>query len=294
MTTDLEMAKASDIFLDAIGRQSVKGLSLLDLVCPVERGKVVTIQRQIHDERDRKDPQYLPPIFAKRDEERVIQSLGLSADDLSRYAMYWHEYLSFNTIDGQQRTYPVRLGLAKQDSIYFIVLSLHVVMRPYGQPAPLSQPRDVPYAYQTTQQHASPQHQIVPQPAHVSASFDSMRPHMPGEVGSLPHRTTPSGGPSPMLSGLSPSTASAYGPSTGRSEYTGGPPLYQTPRSELVLNPPWYRQPQQAPTGSSSCQLPPIQNHQDQRHMDSSTNMRDEKSRVDIGGLIENPPRRMY
>ncbi|CAK7237380.1 hypothetical protein SBRCBS47491_009956 [Sporothrix bragantina] len=297
LTTDLEMAKASNTFLDAIGRHSIKGLNLLDLISPMERERVVSLQRQMLDERDRKDPQYLPPIFAKRDEERVIQSLGLSADDLSRYAMDWHEYLTFNSIDGQQRTFPVRLGLAKQDSIYFIVLGLHVAMRPFGHMAAAPSPhsRDMSYAYQPMQQHAPSQHQMYSQPTPVSAPYDAGRPRMPSDSGILPHRPTASGGPSPMLSGVSPSISSAYGPSPGRSEYSTGPPSYQTPRSELTSGPLPNRQPQQTPSGSSY-QLPPIRNHQEPRHMDSPTSSRDDKSRVDIGGLLDNPepPRRMH
>lgn len=293
LTTDLEMAKASNTFLEAIGRHSVKGLTLLDVISPMERERVISLQRQMHDERERKDPQYLPPIFVKRDEERVIQSLGLSADDLSRYAMDWHEYLTFSSADGQQRTFPVHMGLAKQDSIYFIVLLLHVAMRPsFGHPTPSPHSS---FGYQPMQ-HAPPQHQMFSQPTPVSATFDVGRPRMPSDSGILPHRPTPSGGPSPMLSsGLSPSISSAYGPSPGRSEYSTGPPSYQTPRSELVSGPLPHRQPQPAPGGSF--QLPPIRNQQDpMRRGEGPPTSRDDKSRVDIGGLIDSPepPRRMH
>lgn len=293
LTTDLEMAKASNTFLDAIGRHTVKGLNLLDVISPMERERVVSLQRQMHDERERKDPQYLPPIFVKRDEERVIQSLGLSSDDLAHYAMDWQEYLTFSSADGQQRTFPVRMGLAKQDSIYFIVLLLHVAMRPFGHPTPSPHSRDLSYAYQPLQ-HAAPQHQLFSQPTPVSATFDISRSRMSSDSGVLPHRPTPSGGPSPMLSGLSPSISSAYGPSPGRSEYSTGPPSYQTPRSELVSGPLPHRQPQLA--AGSSYQLPPIRNRQDSgRPMEGPTTSRDDKSRVDIGGLIDSPepPRRM-
>lgn len=305
LTTDLEMAKASGAFLDAIGRHSIHGLGLLDLISPMERERVVALQRQMHDERERKDPQYLPPIFAKRDEERVIQSLGLAADDLARYALDWHEYLTFLAADGQHRMFPVHMGLAKQDSIYFIVLLLHVAARPYGgHPTPSPHPRDM-YAYQPMQQtHAPPpppqqqQHALFSQPTPVSATFEG-RHRIPGDAAAgatgLPHRPTPVGDPSPMPSSLSPSILSAYGPSPGRSEYSAGPPPYQTPRSELAPGPLPHRQP--PPPAGASYQLPPIRNRRDERGpTEGPGTSRDDKSRVDIGGLLDNPepPRRLH
>ncbi len=272
LTTDLEMAKASDTFLDAIGRQNVKGLRLLDVISPMERERVISLQRQIQSERDRKDPQYLPPIFVKRDEDRVIQSLGLGPDDLARYSLDWHEYLTFNSLDGQQRTFPVRLGFAKQDSIYYIILHLQPAIRPLGHPTPSPQSRDAPYAYQPMQ------HQMYSNPTPVSATFDGGRSRMAADPGIMAHRPANTAGPSPMISGLSPGFSPIYGPSAGRSEYSTGPPSYQTPRSELMSGSLPSRQ--MPPTAGSSYQLPPIRSRQDSR---------DDKSRVDIGGLIERP-----
>ena len=255
----------------------------------MERERVVTLQRQMQDERQRRDPQYLPPIFAERDEERVIQSLGMTSEDLNRYSLDWPEYLTFSSADGQQRAYPVRLGLAKQDSIYFIVLLVQAAARPTGHPTPSPHSRDMQYSYQSMhhqqQQQQQQQSQMYSHPTPVSATFDMNRPRMPSDAAVLPHRST-APGPSPMMPGMSPGMSSSYGPSPGRSEYSApaAPPAYQTPRSELSSGPLPHRQLQ--PVGSSY-QLPPIRNRPGSRPTDGSSSSRDDKSRFGIGGLID-------
>ncbi|KAK1723446.1 hypothetical protein CaCOL14_007497 [Colletotrichum acutatum] len=274
LTTELEIARASPSFADAVGIPSVRGRSLFDIVMPSEREKLQSHQRQIQEERTRKDPVYLPPIFGRQEQERVFDSLRFEADEISRFQLDRQDFFVFAASDGQPRSYSVRLGLAKRESIYFIVLLINAAPR-YPYPSPSPHAREVPYPY-------PPQQQAYTQHTPVSATFEQPRPRF-GE-GALAPRPSP-GQPLHMASGLSPGISPgmpSYQASPSRPEYASGPSSYQIPRSEL---PPTTRPPQ------PSFQLPPIRAgpHQPPQP-ESSSWQRDERSgRVDIGGLLEKP-----
>jgi len=287
LTIDLEFTKASSTFQEAIGRSAVKGLKLVDLVIPQDREKASNLQRRIQDEQKRKNPTYLPPIFGKAKEEEVMQKLGFTPEELSRYPLDWQEFLSFLSQDGQVRQIPVRMGLAMQDSIYFSVLVLGLATRSLQYPTPSPNPRDITYSYQPLQQPYS-------QPTPVSATFDPRQARL-GDTGYGPRQMGQSGpGPGPppqILTGLSPGLATSYSASPSRSEYPGpgGSSPYQIPRSELHPGP--GRQPPQ----SASYQLPPIRNQQleapPSQQQEPPYQVREERSRVDIGGLLDRPDR---
>ncbi|KAK4214833.1 hypothetical protein QBC37DRAFT_141327 [Rhypophila decipiens] len=275
LTTDLEFAKSSITFQEAIGRAPANGVKLIDLVVPQDREKALNLQRRIQEEQKRKNPTYLPPIFNKAKEEEVMQKLGF--EEISRYPLDWQEYFSFVGQDGQVRSISVRLGLAMKDSIYFIVLVV-VTPRSMQYPTPSPNPREMmTYSYQYSQ------------PTPVSATFDQ-RQRVGGDAG---YGTRPMGqpGPPPQIStGLSPGFPTSYSASPSRSEYLGGTTSpYQTPRSEL--HPATARQAQAPP----SYQLPPIRNQQpdapQQQEPSSSHQGREERSRVDIGGLLDRTDR---
>ncbi|KAF4773699.1 hypothetical protein HER10_EVM0003453 [Colletotrichum scovillei] len=274
LTTELEIARASPAFADAVGIPNVRGRSLFDIVVPTEREKLQSHQRQIQEERTRKDPVYLPPIFGRQEQERVFDSLRFEADEISRFQLDRQDFFVFAASDGQPRSYSVRLGLAKRESIYFIVLLINAAPR-YPYPSPSPHAREVPYPY-------PPQQQAYAQHTPVSATFEQPRPRF-GE-GALAPRPSP-GQPLHMASGLSPGISPgmpSYAASPSRPEYASGPSSYQIPRSEL---PPTTRPPQ------PSFQLPPIRAgpHQPPQP-ESSSWQRDERSgRVDIGGLLEKP-----
>ncbi|KAK1635418.1 hypothetical protein BDP81DRAFT_321391 [Colletotrichum phormii] len=274
LTTELEIARASPAFADAVGIPNVRGRSLFDIVVPTEREKLQSHQRQIQEERTRKDPVYLPPIFGRQEQERVFDSLRFEADEISRFQLDRQDFFVFAASDGQPRSYSVRLGLAKRESIYFIVLLVNAAPR-YPYPSPSPHAREMPYPY-------PPQQQAYAQHTPVSATFEQPRPRF-GE-GALAPRPSP-GQPLHMASGLSPGISPgmpSYAASPSRPEYASGPSSYQIPRSEL---PPTARPPQ------PSFQLPPIRAgpHQPPQS-ESSSWQRDERSgRVDIGGLLEKP-----
>lgn len=280
LAMDLEISKASSTFSDAVGHHNMKGLNLLDVILPEDRRNIQALLHQMHDERERKDPQYLPPIFATRDRERIIQALGFGQDDMGRFALDRSEYLTFRAHDGQQRAFRVNLGLAKQESIYFIVLLLQADLRPFEHPTPSPQSRDMPYSYQVLQH--PPQQHGFPQQTPVSATFDVNRPRLSSEAGLGPILHPPP--PGAAMPGLSPSLPSTYSASSGRSDYLAGPSSYQVPRSELGLV---ARPHHQSPP--SGYQLPPIRSRHGTGLSGFSPTARDDKTRVDIGGLIDKP-----
>ncbi|KAF5524079.1 hypothetical protein CGCA056_v005400 [Colletotrichum aenigma] len=278
---ELDIARVSQTFSDAVGIVSVRGRKLFDIVVPSEREKVQSHQRQMQDERARKDPVYLPPIFGQHEQERVFESLRFEADELSRFQLDRQDFFIFASSDGQPRSFSVRMGLAKRESIYFIVLLLNAAPR-YPYPSPSPHARDIPYSYQQQAPPPPPQSQTYAQHTPISATFEPSRPRF-GES-TLAPRPSP-GQPPHMASGLSPGVSPgmpSYAASPSRPDYAVGPSSYQIPRSEL---PPTARPPQ------PSFQLPPIRAGPHQPPQPEPSWQRDERSsgRVDIGGLLEQP-----
>ncbi|KAJ3505788.1 hypothetical protein NM208_g16155 [Fusarium decemcellulare] len=141
----MDFAKASPTFMEAVGHSVLQGQNLGDIVIPAERDKVLSIRSQLIEEQTRKEPNYLPPILARLD--HIIQGLGFSVEEVGRFQLERQEYVAFRAIDGQPRHYPVRLGLAKEGSIYFVVMALSLPLRhPYPlPPSPVS--REAAQAY---------------------------------------------------------------------------------------------------------------------------------------------------
>jgi hypothetical protein len=290
LTMDLEIARASSTFLDALLRSSVAGLKLTDIVAASDVERVLGHQRQMHEEQQRRDPSYLPPIFGKEAENRVIQGLGFGPEDIARYPLDRQDYLTFTAQDGQHRPYPVRMGLAKQDSIYFVVLTLNLAVRAFQPPTPSPNPRDIAYSYQ-------PMPQPYSQPTPVSATFDP-RHHRPGDPGYGSRRSSlqQSSVSSQMLSGISPGYPVSFVGSPNRDYQASG--SYQVPRSELAAS---FVTTSRAPP-LQTYQLPPIISQQQQQQQqqppppppstgsqstEPSQQGRDDRRRVGIGGLID-------
>jgi len=270
LTVDFEFGNASNTFLDAVARPSVQGLRLVDVLAAGERDKASGLQRQIQEERQRKEPTYLPPMFSRENAERVMQRLGFSSEELSRYTPEWQEHLSFLGQDGQTRQLSFRMALTKVDSIYIVLLWLSPI-RAFQYPTPSPNPREIPreitYSYQ-------PGPQLYSQPTPVSATFDP-RQARPGDGGYGARQAAPHGAPPPLVTGLSPGLQSSYAGSPSRPEYSLGPP-YQTPAGRSS----------QAP----GYQLPPIRNQQSSGPPQQEFyHAREERSRVDIGGLLDRP-----
>ncbi|KAK9422527.1 putative Zn(2)-C6 fungal-type domain-containing protein [Seiridium unicorne] len=277
LTVDLEIARVSNTFVDAIGAgvaQAILGRKLEEITAPQERDRVAGLQRALQEEQGRKEPNYLPPIFGRQELERIVHSLPLDSEFISRLSLDRHDSFTFLTAQRQGRQFPIRVGLAKEDSVYFVVLLLNIQPQIYAHPPPSPHSREIPYSY-----HTQP---FAPQLTPVSASFETNRPRLgdPREQreGSLvPRQPVSAGqvptGPSP---GVSPNVPS-YAASSGRFEHPAGP-SYQIPRSEL----PATRAPVQP-----GYQLPPIRSQGHPSHPSPASDPR--AGRVDIGGLIDRP-----
>ncbi|KAL7627492.1 hypothetical protein AAE478_001685 [Parahypoxylon ruwenzoriense] len=276
LTINLEIAKVSGTFTEAVGSQLIVGRRLLEIVSPSERDRVIGLQRSLQDEQGRKEPNYLPPIFGKQEAERVIQALPFSPESISRFQLDRQDFFTFIARDGQPRPYPIRIGLAKEDSIYFVVLLLSRPTPSFPHPSPSPHAREFSYSFQS-----QPYAQLTP----VSASFDPSRPRY-GESpreGSYTPRQPPT--PAPIASGLTPGVS----PNVPTYPVSGPPriepqagPSHQIPRSELHIS----RPPQQV-----EYQLPPIRGQgQVGPSVEAPGWPRDDRTgRVDIGGLIEKP-----
>ncbi|KAI0478940.1 hypothetical protein GGR56DRAFT_351060 [Xylariaceae sp. FL0804] len=277
LTTELEVAKASSTFCDAVGRHSVTGQKLSDAIAPSERDRVLALQRALHEEQGRKDPNHLPPIFIKQETEKVMQTLTFSPEFISRYQLDRQDFFTFVAADGQARPHAIRIGLVKEGSIYIVVLLLLPTTQPFTHPTPSPHARDL-----SRELSYSFQPQAFAQLTPVSASFDPGRPRYgdpPREAGYTPR---PPGTPAHIMSGYSPGispNAPSYAPSaTARPEHPSGP-AHHIPRSEL----PPTRPPQQPEN-----QLPPIRSRPPPA-AETGWQREDRTGRVDIGGLIEKP-----
>ncbi|KAI1361292.1 hypothetical protein F5Y08DRAFT_330940 [Xylaria arbuscula] len=298
---DLEVVKASSTFIDAttsnaqsaLGYRSqpITGRKLVDMITPPERDRVVALCKSLQNEQVAKEPNYLPPIYGRDEEERVIKAQPFGPESVSRYQLDRQEFFTFVAADGQPRPHSVRVGLAKDDSIYFVVLLLSPPNRSFSHPAPSPRSRDMTYSYPP-----QPFAQLTP----VSASFDPSRTRLtdpPRESSFTPRQPeTPGQLISALSPGVSPNVPSYSASASARGDHPGGL-THQIPRSELPLT---------RPTQQPEFQLPPIRSHHQQQQQQQqpgqsgqpaeATWQRDDRTgRVDIGGLIEKPgasPRR--
>lgn len=306
LTTDLDIAKASSTFLEALARHDVKGMKLVDIIAPGDREKVLGHQRQLHEEQHRRDPTYLPPIFGKQEEDRVIQALGFSTDEVARYPLDREDFLTFVTQDGRQRVYPVRIGLVKKDSIYFVVVRLWMAVRGgFPPPTPSPNPRDVltPSAFH------HPMSQPYSQQTPGAATFDP-RQRLGGDSGfghgqralQQPGLGPTASSSQQLMQSLSSGLPHPYAPSPSRTDFPMAQVQYQGLKSDgTATTSTAVAMTSSRPPSISSYHLPPILGHQQsapapsletQQSYNPTTQTyqaREDKRRVGIGGLIDQP-----
>ncbi|KAK0120865.1 hypothetical protein ONS96_011065 [Cadophora gregata f. sp. sojae] len=283
LTMEMQFSKTTQSFGETIGVQSIQSRRLQDVVSVNDRDKVARLQRIFEDERRDREPNYLPPIYlAKFEEDHVIQSVGFGQDEIGMVRTERQEMFTFQAPDGQQRTFQVRLGLAKRDSTYFIILLLVLPATPQTFHQPSSSPfsretysRDSQYGYQTPQQgyqHSQGASPFGPTPGFGDPRGDMSAYRTPGALG-------------PSITSSASMTGFAQ---PQRPEYPQVPAPYQTPRSELPQT-----QGQMQSQRPHDLQLPPIRDQRGEASSMDPTRRRDDRSgRVDIGGLLEQPGRR--
>ncbi|KAK4126132.1 hypothetical protein N657DRAFT_679125 [Parathielavia appendiculata] len=290
----LEFSKASASFLSAVGRTSVSGHNLANVLAAEEGPRASRLLQQAQEEQNRKDPAYLPPILNERS-ETVMQSLGYGPEEVSRYSFQWADTFKFLGDDGQERSIPVRAGLGSRDSVYFVVLLLNRPSRP-SYPTPSPGFKDLGSSFE-------PGHQTYPQPTPFSATFDPRPPRL-RDPGYDPRQPGPSSGSSlHMLTARSPSLSSGYGVSPSRPDHPPTSRTYQAPRTEMhpvgrsplpqaseYQHPTLPRIRSPPPAGVSLQPESPRAHLQPQAQPSTpSQARREERSRIGIGGLLEDP-----
>jgi hypothetical protein len=305
LTISLEFARASASFLGQIGRHSVAGLELGAVLVAEERSKASRLQQQAQEEQTRKEPTYLPPIFNDRGES-VMQSLGFTPEEVSRYPLQWLDTFTFLGDDGQARAIPLRAGLATRNSIYFVVLLLSRMPRSLSYPTPSPSLRDLTGPGSGSFEPSLPGYS---QPTPLSATFDPRQSRLSDPGYDLRHSGS-HGAPLHMLAAPSPSVSSGYGVSPSRLEYPMTPRTFQVPRGEIhpagrppppapdyqLLPLPRIRSPPPGTTVTSPQLEPPHPQSQQPAPRPPpppppppSYDPREDRSRMGIGGLIEHP-----
>lgn len=279
LSMDMTFVRVSPTFIDAIGGFNVKGRSLDEVLMSNESRKVSSLRDEFRDEQKRREPNYLPPIMAGVDE--ALQALGFSTEEVSRYQLGHHEYLTFAPVDGHPLPHHVRMSLAKEGSHYFVVILLNRGQQqfPYlPQPQHAQDPRESYHPHSATSQLAF-------SPSSVGLRTLDQAHSRHGES-ALPTRQQSAVPASQMGTYVGHSVrggTSSYASAASHPEYGGhsshpslqGEPLqaqYQGPQ------PPY--------------QLPPIRAQHEQKPPQGGEQgwHRGERSgRVDIGGLIEWP-----
>jgi hypothetical protein len=277
LTMDLQFCDASRTFGELLGMSSLAGRKLLEIVASDNRDKVYRLQLVFEGERKEREPNYLPPIYGKAEEERVIKSIGVGPD--SGILRNEHqEFIIFQDPSGQTRGYQARIGLAKKDSIYFVVLILvwPATPAPHHETYLISSPyptRESSFPYRTPQQpYIAPA--VMPVYPQYQSQYNEPRMHDPQST----FRQPP-----PLMSNSSPGTAPpssipAYTQPLARTDYPQSQTQHPISRVEVTSVQP-HRQ--------SEYRLPPIQSQPGAPALGPRGDERG--GRVDIGGLLENP-----
>ncbi|KAL7922310.1 hypothetical protein ACQKWADRAFT_85958 [Trichoderma austrokoningii] len=301
LSMDFDIVKASPMFMEVVYASNPLGNKLSDIVTPHQAAFLTNLQNQLFEEQRTFEPNYLPPILGRLD--IAIKDYGFMTEDVSRFRLNHLEYFGFVGYDGYTRTFPLRFGLAKEGSFYFIVFLLSLRdLHPQLPPPASSQHSPYPQHphAQHSQQSQHVQHSQQAQQAQRSqrmqrARESSLSYHRP----SVSHQATYSDQPTSSSAESyrhrhsEGSIRSPYNPaashatsSSGTQSYT--PPqystsTYQTSQSEYVASSQTQSQP--------AYQLPPIRAETD--HRPSSREIAwpnaERPRRVDIGGLLEQP-----
>ncbi|KAM0261700.1 hypothetical protein ACHAQJ_002152 [Trichoderma viride] len=300
LSMEFDIVKASPMFLDIVHASSPLGNKLSDIVTPHQAAFLTSLQNQLFEEQRLHEPNYLPPILGRLD--LAIKDYGFMSDDLAKFRFNHLEYFGFVGFDGYTRTFPLRFGLAKEGSFYFVVFLLsirdhHPLPPPPSSSQHASYPQHPHPQYSQPSQHAQhgqhaqytqqPQHsQRTREPSvvyhHPSASHQATYGDQSSSSSAESYRHRHSEGS--IRSPHNPA-ASNPGTSSGASSYTPpqyAGPSYQTPQSEYV--------PVSQPS-TQTYQLPPIRAQSDHRPSSREINWSsgERPRRVDIGGLLEQP-----
>ncbi|KAF4534237.1 Transcription activator of gluconeogenesis ERT1 [Lasiodiplodia hormozganensis] len=116
LNLDLHLIKTNSAFNMLFGRSDLYGRELSELVESHHAETVQRLRSELRDERDQREPSYMPPIFGPREQEAVQ---GIEEDDLDRIS---HGYTDrgftwrFSSIFGQPQEVRARIIAAALES----------------------------------------------------------------------------------------------------------------------------------------------------------------------------------
>ncbi|KXJ92180.1 hypothetical protein Micbo1qcDRAFT_60062 [Microdochium bolleyi] len=277
LTLDLTIANASEPFFEMLGSRDIIGRRLLEIVSAHERDRLAALQTSLQAEQNQREPKYLPPIFIREETDHVVRSLPLSADALSRFRLDRFETITFLTANGQLKPCLNRIGLAKEGSIYFVILRPELSTHRPHDTTQAFRPRNVPPAAQPVPRppispYSATREPVARQPLEVAHGHRQFENSSQG-LSSL-NQGPPSVHSSRTYAGLPASRIESVNTHPGL-----------VPRSEL----PSHRPP------PHEFQLPPIRMTPQPASQHAPAWQRDDRSgRVDIGRILDGPapPRR--
>ncbi|OPB38346.1 Zn2Cys6 transcriptional regulator [Trichoderma guizhouense] len=127
LSMEFDIVKASPMFMDIVHASSPIGNKLSDIVTPHQANFLTNLQNQLFEEQRLHEPNYLPPMLGRLD--LAIKDFGFTTEDVARFRLNHLEYFSFIGYDGYTRTFPLRFGLAKEGSFYFVVFLTPTIHR---------------------------------------------------------------------------------------------------------------------------------------------------------------------
>lgn len=281
LSMDLQLLRTNRAFEEAVGA-TVVGRRLFEVVGPSDLDKLYRLQRTLDEERHQREPNYLPPIYSRAEQERTIQNISMNPEDIRSYEANRQETMAF-VGPQSQRSFQVRFGLQKFQSTFFVVLLLDMPLHP--QPAaqypsaPLyARESQQQYGYQLPAQYGPPPGPVSPYGQYQQPAYSDPRPREtvyrpvsahanpgPAPPSSSPHQHGP---PPPIPSYAQPFQPPVYGAQQSREI-----PRTQWPQAQTSLPP---------PSRQGQLQLPPIRTTTGP----NATTPREER-RLDIGGLLE-------
>ncbi|KAI9827145.1 MAG: hypothetical protein M1832_005281 [Thelocarpon impressellum] len=157
------VAKANPALHAVFGTRDVdiRGRDVLELCDLSERDKLGKLRRELEEERNIRDPAYLPPIYSDSSELRAIEEVGDgSVGDVTHGSKDRPADIRF-MIHGQPQLLPAQFNLAKT-SVYFVVMVL-------SRYSPL-QPQNVPPLFAQQGYGSTPPSMMMPSRGHITAN----------------------------------------------------------------------------------------------------------------------------
>ncbi|TFB03139.1 hypothetical protein CCMA1212_004543 [Trichoderma ghanense] len=159
LSMEFDIVKASPMFMEIVHASNPMGNKLSDIVTPHQASFLNNLQNQLIEEQRLHEPNYLPPMLGRLD--LAIKEFGFTSEDAAKFRLNHLEYFGFVGYDGYTRTFPLRFGLAKEGSFYFVVFLLSLQHHPQ-LPPPLPSQQHTPQTQQQQNQQQN-QHQQVQQ-----------------------------------------------------------------------------------------------------------------------------------